>query len=301
MAAGVVSVLLADQNGGALPRWEPGAHVDAILPGGIERQYSLCGDPADQHRWRIAVSLEADSRGGSRYVHEHLRAGDTVPIRGPRNNFPLVPADSYLFIAGGIGITPILPMVERAAMLRATWRLVYGGRSTGSMAFVDELARYGGHVVLWPQDRLGLIDLPGILASPADGCRIYCCGPEGLIAAAEQNSAHWPDGSFRCERFRPREPGTTDGSNTPFDVYLADSDLTVHVGPDQTIADAVQAAGVDVLTSCREGTCGTCETRVIGGIPDHRDSVLTAEERAANSTMMVCCSRSLTPRLELDL
>lgn len=299
-AAGVVGVLLAAQNGGPLPQWEPGAHIDAVLPRGIERQYSLCSDPADQHRWRIAVSLEPDSRGGSRYIHEHLEPGDTVLIRGPRNNFPLVSADSYVFIAGGIGITPILPMVARSAMLGATWRLIYGGRSIGSMAFVDELARYGSQVVFWPQDRLGLIDLPAILASPSDGCRVYCCGPEALIAAAEQNSAHWPDGSFRYERFRS-QPGATNGPDTPFDVYLAESGLTVHVDPGQTIADAVQVAGVDVLLSCGEGTCGTCETQVIDGVPDHRDSVLTPEERAANSTMMICCSRSLTPRLELDL
>ena len=184
-AEGVVSLTLADPAGAQLPAWTPGAHIDLLLEDTV-RQYSLCGTPGDQHRWRIAVLLDPDGRGGSRRVHETLQAGDQVAVRGPRNHFPLHSVPRYIFLAGGIGITPILPMVAAATEAGADWQLYYGGRSQASMAFLDELAAYGERVNPWPQDTKGLLPLDGILADPADGTLVYCCGPEGLLAAAEQ-------------------------------------------------------------------------------------------------------------------
>lgn len=299
IADGVLVLTLSDPAGGELPAWSPGAHIDVVLRPDLERQYSLCGDPADRRTWRIGVLREPDGRGGSAFVHDRVRAGDPVRVRGPRNNFALVPAESYLFIAGGIGITPLLPMLREADARGAPWRLVYGGRREPSMGFLDELRPYGDRVTVWPQDRNGLLDLDTLLAEPRPGQRIYCCGPEPLLVAVEQRCAGWPD-TLHLERFRPRA-GALDGATTAFEIRLDYSELTVAVRADQSIVDAMVAAGVEVTTSCREGTCGTCETAVLEGIPDHRDSMLTAAERAANDTMMICCSRSFTPVLVLDL
>jgi ferredoxin-NADP reductase len=296
----VVSLVLARPDGGDLPQWTPGAHIDLILRPGLERQYSLCGDPAERGAWRIAVLLETEGRGGSAHLHRAVTAGDTLRARGPRNNFPLVEAEEYLFVAGGIGITPLLPMVRAVHRRGVPWRLVYGGRRYASMGFLDELAAYGDAVTVWPEDRHGLIDLDPLLAKPRAGTKVYCCGPEPLIAAVERRCAGWPEGTLHVERFRPRADARA-GAATPFVVELAYSGTTVPVRADQTIVEALEAAGVDVVTSCREGTCGTCETPVLGGRPDHRDLLLTPEERAANDTMMICCSRSLDPVLVLDL
>lgn len=298
-AEGVVVLRLAPADRDALPAWQPGAHVDVMTPVG-PRQYSLCGDPADPARWRIAVRREQPGRGGSAWLHDAVSAGDTLELRGPRNHFLLEHADSYLFIAGGIGITPLLPMVADVAQRNVDWRLVYGGRRLSAMAFVDELRAYGERVTLWPEDERGLIDLEALLGQPRPGTLVYCCGPEPLLAAAEDRCAAWPSGALRVERFHPRD-GALDGERGAFEVELAYSGLTLSVGPDETIVDVVLRAGIDVPTSCREGTCGTCETVVLEGEPDHRDSFLTPEERASGETMMICCSRSRTPRLVLDL
>jgi ferredoxin-NADP reductase len=300
VADGVVSLELADPAGAALPAWEPGAHVDLMLGPELERQYSLCGEPADRTRWRIAVLLEAEGRGGSAYVHDRLAVGDRVRVGGPRNHFPLTEAGEYLFVAGGIGVTPLLPMIRQVARAGMPWRLVYGGRSASSMAFAAELTAGGAPVELWPQDERGLIDLDGLLATPRPGVHVYCCGPEPLLAAVEERMAAWPPHSLKIERFAPKA-GVLGGESTSFTVRLDYSELEVTVGAGQSIVAAVEAAGVEVMTSCREGTCGTCETAVISGIPDHRDSVLSDEEHATNEVMMICCSRSLSPLLVLDL
>jgi ferredoxin-NADP reductase len=287
-------------DGRPLPRWEPGAHVDLLLPGGLSRQYSLCGDPADHHGWRLGILDEPGGRGGSRYVHEHLHPGTPVRARGPRNHFPLLPAPRYLFVAGGIGITPILPMLAAAQAAGAEWELVYGGRRRSSMAFLDELAGYGHRVALRPQDETGLLDLDALLATPRADTLVYCCGPEPLLAAVEQRCASWPSGSLRVERFSARPP-TEPVLTRAFTVELARSGLKLVIPPDRSILDVAEEAGVGVLSSCSEGTCGTCETPVLDGEPDHRDSVLTDEERAADDCMMICVSRSRRPRLVLDL
>jgi len=295
-ADGVVVLDLAAADGGALPSWEPGAHIDLVLESGLERQFSLCGRPSERS-WRIAVLREEPGRGGSAFVHDRLAAGDRVSVRGPRNHFPLVPADEYLFIAGGIGITPLLPMIHQVARAGGRWRLVYGGRRGAAMAFVDELPAEPARIDLWPQDERGLIDLDGLLGKPRPGCRIYCCGPESLIAAVEECSAGW---ALHTERFHPKAHAL-EGANHGFVVRLDYSGIDVTVAADQSILQAVEAAGIPVETSCREGTCGTCETTVLDGVPDHRDSVLSDEEHATNETMMICCSRALSPRLVLDL
>ncbi|WP_431905261.1 PDR/VanB family oxidoreductase [Amycolatopsis thermoflava] len=301
LAAGVVRLTLRHPAGEPLPEWEPGAHLDLVLGEGLVRQYSLCGDPADPSVLQVAVLREPDGRGGSAWVHDRLSTGDTVRIRGPRNHFRLVDSPRYLFVAGGIGITPIVPMIARAEASGSDWRLVYGGRSRASMAFREELvARYGDRVEIRPQDETGLLDLDELLGAPRDGVAVYCCGPEPLLAAVEQRCAAWPPGSLHVERFSPKA-GADAGERTTFEVELAASGRTVTVPPDKSILAAVEEAGVSVLSSCQEGTCGTCETPVLDGVPDHRDSLLTDAERAANDTMMICVSRSCGPRLVLDL
>jgi ferredoxin-NADP reductase len=300
-AEGVVSLELAPVSG-IFPEWEPGAHIDLKMTPDLERQYSLCGDPADRHRWRVSVLREPESRGGSAWVHERLSVGDEIVCGGPRNNFELTAQREYLFIAGGIGITPILPMIARCEEQGSPWRLVYGGRNESSMAFTAELAKYGDKVTLWPQDKCGLIDLESLLKEPKEGLAVYCCGPGVLLDAVEDHCNRWPAGvgSLHVERFRPKA-GALDGQNTPFEIELESSGTVLTVPADKSIAETLEAAGIHVPTSCREGTCGTCETAVLEGIPDHRDSYLTPEEKNSNEIMMVCCSRSCSKRLVLDL
>ena len=300
LADGVAGLTLRQPDGGPLPAWEPGAHLDLLLESGLERQYSLCGDPADRHAWRVAVLLEPGGRGGSAQVHD-LRPGARLTARGPRNHFPLVPAARYLFIAGGIGITPIVPMVAAARAAGAEWHLLYGGRRRRSMAFLGELAALGDRVAIRPQDETGLLDLAGPLAEPRDGTAVYCCGPEPLLAAVEERCAGWPRGALHLERFAPKPLEAGREAGLDFEVELARSGLTVTVSPGTSVLQAVEEAGVAVLSSCREGTCGTCETTVLEGVPDHRDSVLTDEERGTHEFMMICVSRARGSRLVLDL
>ena len=300
VADGVVTLTLCEIGGSPLPRWSPGAHVDLVLDGVPTRQYSLCGDPADPRQWRLGILRDADGGGGSRFVHDQLRAGETVRVRGPRNNFGLADSPRYLFIAGGIGITPILPMIAAAQAAAADWHLLYGGRQRGSMAFLEELARYGDRVTVAPQDETGLLDLDAFLGSPRPNTLVYCCGPEPLLAAVEERCRAWPPRSLRVERFSAR-PLTAPVRAEAFEVELARSQLSLTIPPDRSILDVVEEAGVGVLSSCAEGTCGTCETAVLDGLPDHRDSVLTEDERRAGDCMMICVSRSCTARLVLNL
>ncbi|MEU1574936.1 PDR/VanB family oxidoreductase [Streptomyces collinus] len=295
-AEGVLALTLRHPLGEPLPAWEPGAHVDVLLGPGLERQYSLCGDPADRSAWRIAVLREPAGRGGSAHVHEQLGEDAKVRVRGPRNNFRLEPAPRYRFVAGGIGITPILPMLAAAEAAGAEWTLLYGGRTRGSMAFGGELGRYGHRVTFAPEDETGLLDLPSVLDDVPDGTLVYCCGPAPLLDAVE---ARCPSGVLRVERFQPKNQET--GDDTAFEVELARSGRTLTVAPEVSVLDAVRAAGVEVLYSCTEGTCGTCETDVLDGEPDHRDSVLTDDEHATGETMLICVSRCRGGRLVLDL
>jgi len=301
VAEGVRELRLADQSGAGLPPWTPGAHVDLVL-GDLVRQYSLCGDPTDPASYTVAVLREQESRGGSAYVHDQLVEGAKVTVRGPRNHFPLVAADSYQFIAGGIGITPILAMIAEADASGADWHLTYGGRTRGSMAYTDLLARYGDRVTLAPADEVGLLDLATILGTPGPRTLVYCCGPEPLLAAVEAVCTQdWPAGALHLERFAAKATDAPAEGERGFELVLAGSGVTLQVPPDKSVFDVIQDAGISVLGSCHEGICGTCEQAVLEGEVDHRDSVLNESERAANDAMMVCVSRCLSDRLVLDL
>ncbi|UZF48530.1 PDR/VanB family oxidoreductase [Rhodococcus rhodochrous] len=301
VADGVVRLTLTAPDGSCLPAWTPGAHLDLVLGDGLVRQYSLCGDPDDRATYEVGVLLEPTSRGGSRYVHETLAVGDVVVVRGPRNHFTLIDAEEYLFVAGGIGITPLIPMLASAAARGVPFRLVYGGRTRSSMAFVDELNDlYPDRVEVIPQDEFGHLDLPAVIGDPRDGVAVYTCGPGPLLDAIDEHCSAWTPGALHMERFRAKDlpAGTVD---TEFIVELAQTGVTVTVPADRSLLDVVEDAGVTVLSSCREGTCGTCETPILDGEADHRDSLLTQEEKDANDTMFICVSRAHSERIVLDL
>ncbi|CAN5225370.1 hypothetical protein BH11ACT2_BH11ACT2_05420 [soil metagenome] len=299
VAKDVVALELGARDGSPLPEWQPGSHIDLVLPDGLIRQYSLCGDPADRSRYRIAVLREDDGSGGSSFVHDRLAMSDRVQIRGPRNNFAVKDAASYRYIAGGIGITAILPMVRQAQHRGADWSLVYLGRGLDRLAFLDELATL-------PSDRVRVIDTdadgrPGIddlLGARSNEAELYACGPAGLLAAL--TASDWPEDAIHLERFEP-DLAALSAPTEAFVVRLAESKQTLEVPQDSSILDVVESAGISWPYSCREGTCGTCETRILSGIADHRDAVLTPAERRANEYMMICVSRAATPELELDI
>ncbi len=304
---GVVSLQLEDASGASLPGWAPGAHIDLVLPNGLVRQYSLCGPAADYGTWRIGVLREPAGRGGSVWIHDNAQAGTELRVRGPRNNFALRAASRYVFIAGGIGITPLLSMVAAAEAAGADWTLHYGGRRRASMAFLDELARYGDRVRVRPEDEVGMLDLAAILSEPSPSTLVYCCGPAGLIDAVESRCTSWASGALHVERFAAAAStvaasgASAEAANRPIEVECRRSGITLTVPPELSILQVVENAGLGVLSSCAEGICGTCETAVLDGEVDHRDSLLTDEERATNEMMMICVSRARHDRLVLDL
>ncbi|AKL65903.1 PDR/VanB family oxidoreductase [Streptomyces goshikiensis] len=289
-AEGVLRLVLEAAD---LPAWTPGAHVDVVLPSGLVRQYSLCGDPSQAGRYTIAIRLVEDGRGGSREAHARLVEGAELELRPPRNRFALVPAASYVFVAGGIGITPVLPMLRAATAAGADWSLLYGGRSRASMPFLDELAAYGDRVTVLPQDETGLPDLSP-LARVAPGTPVYCCGPEPLMAAV---LAAAPDPApVHLERFAPAAAA---GPARPFTVTLHRSGRAVRVGADETALSAVRRELPNTPYSCEQGFCGTCQHRVLAGEVDHRDELLTDAER--EDSMLLCVSRAASDHLTLDL
>ncbi|MGE2734297.1 PDR/VanB family oxidoreductase [Mycolicibacterium vaccae] len=298
----VLSVVLRSPTGDPLPAWSPGAHVAVTLPSGLVRQYSLCGRADDPHSYTIAVLRVGDGRGGSREIHEKLRVGEVLDVGEPRNNFALVDAPGYLFLAGGVGITPILAMIEslRAQPDPPSWRLLYGGRSRTAMAFADRLGALDG-ADLVPQDERGLPDIGAALAGLPAGTAVYCCGPAAMIAAVQAGCAAYPELDLHVERFAADAdaPVATDGA--AFEVELVRSGITVRVPEGKSVLDAVLEVNPDAAFSCAAGFCGTCETKVIAGEVDHRDDLLSEEERQANATMMICVSRSRGGKLTLDL
>jgi ferredoxin-NADP reductase len=299
VAQDVVALTLARPDGGDLPEWTPGAHVDLVLGEDLVRQYSLCGRTDETDVWRVAVLKTPDSRGGSMGVHA-LEPGAAVRVRGPRNHFPVVTSTKYLFVAGGIGITPLLAMIYEVDAAGADWKLYYGGRRRESMAFLKELESFGDRVEIIPEDERGRLPLDEILGEPTPDTLVYTCGPEPLLQAVEESCAGWPSGTLHLERFSARAT-TAPAEETAFEVLLQRSGRTLQVPPDKSVFDVVRAAGVSVLGSCLEGVCGTCETDVVDGDVDHRDSVLSDEEREANETMMICVSRCRSATLTLDL
>ncbi|MFD2395736.1 PDR/VanB family oxidoreductase [Prauserella oleivorans] len=294
-ADGVVGLRLAPADGVPLPTWVPGAHIDLTLPSGRCRQYSLCGEPADRSAYRIAVR-RIPGGTGSGEIHDRLARGTPLRIRGPRNAFRLVDAPSYLFVAGGIGSTPILPMVRACARLGLPWRLVYLGRSRATLPFLDELAGYGGRVDVRTDDEHGPPDIADLLPSAGPGAAVYVCGPPPLMAAAYRLLQRLdPTASLHTERFSP--PPVLGGR--PFDVELRRTGTTVRVAADETALAAVRRALPGVAYSCRQGFCGTCRVRVLAGEVEHRDTRLPAADR--ETAMLLCVSRAARGRLVLDL
>ena len=293
----VVVLDLVDPRGAPLPGWEPGAHVDVVLDAATVRQYSLCGDPLDGTVWRLGVLRDAAGRGGSTALHDQVGVGSVLEVGAPRNTFPLEPARQHLLLGGGIGITPLLPMARELARRGSSHRLVHATRSAARTPFATEVADLGG--TAHHDDADGLLDVHGLLDGLEAGTAVYCCGPEGLLAAAETACPEHVD--LHVERFAPREQVVDAGADGPFEVLLRSTGTVVQVAEGQSVLDAVSRAGIDVPSSCREGTCSSCETGVVEGLVDHRDSLLTEDERAAGETMMLCVSRARSPRLVLDL
>jgi ferredoxin-NADP reductase len=299
-ADGVLSVELVPADGTAPPPWRAGAHVDLVLGDLGSRQYSLCG-PAGADALRVAVLREPAGRGGSAWVHDTLRPGHVLEIGGPRNHFELRAAPAYLFVAGGIGITPLLPMLAEAEASGADWALHYYGRSRARMAFRRDLEPYGDRVTLHPADEGPRADVDVLVKGAAPDALVYACGPLRLLDAVRAAAgAHGVEDRLLTELFaapaddEEREEGA-------FTVHLEHTGLTLAVPADRSALDVVAEAGVEVLSDCREGICGSCETRVLAGEVDHRDHILTAQERAAHDCMMLCVSRAAGERLVLDL
>ncbi|MEI7030265.1 PDR/VanB family oxidoreductase [Streptomyces pratensis] len=296
-AEGVRGLLLDDPAGAALAPWEPGAHLAVELPSGTVRHYSLCGDPADRRVYRLGVLRERAGRGGSLEVHTSVGPGTRLRVRGPFNRFPLVPAERYLFLAGGIGITPLLPMVRSLPV--GSWSLLYGGRSLGAMAYREELSALPG-VTFVPQDTEGPLDVAAALRGLPETTAVYCCGPPGLLRAVEER---W-GGALHTERFGAPPVGEEPRSRPEpggFEVELRRSGSVLRVPPERSLLEVVRTVLPAVASSCEEGWCGTCETKVVAGTPEHHDAVLSEAERDSGTTMMICVGRSRTPRLVLDL
>lgn len=299
VADGVRELTLRPADGSELPAWEPGAHVDLVLPSGLVRQYSLCGDPADRSSYRVAVLREEAGRGGSREIHR-LEPGARIGVRGPRNHFPLVTAPQHLFIAGGIGIAPFVPMVRALAAREEDWRLVYRGASLPSMAYARELvADFPGQVVLAPADSSPRPDLGALVAGTSLGAAVYCCGPDSLIDATEKAVAAAPGRTFRIERFTATD--RSDLASRPFEVELFRSGQIVEVAENQTMLAAIQEVEPALDMSCQDGVCGSCVLKVLDGTPEHRDDVLQPGERGRTDVIYPCVSRVVGDRLVVDL
>ncbi len=303
-ADGIYSFELRSCDGGALPAFTAGAHIDVLMPGGIERSYSLISTPDEKHRYVIAVARDPASRGGSAFMCDTLRPGDRITVSYPANTFPLVETGAHsVLIAGGIGITPIWSMVRRLEALQRSWALFYAARAESKAALLDgvrDLMRaYPDRVIVAFDQEPGqtTLDIAGIVAAQPAPTHFYCCGPSGMLKAFETATADRDRAFVHIERFAADAAPARGG----FDVVLAKSGRTIFVPPDQTILETLLAAGLNTPRSCMQGVCGTCETFVLDGVPDHRDAVLSKRERASNAKMMICCSGCIGERLVLDL
>ncbi|WP_107985657.1 PDR/VanB family oxidoreductase [Rhodococcus sp. OK519] len=291
----VAALTFAALDGGDLPAWQPGCHLDFHLPSGLRRQYSLCGDPADRRHYRIAVRSIRDGGGGSIEMHG-LTPGTTVTVRGPRNGFPFVAEGSALFVAGGIGITPIIAMVRAARKSGMDWRFVYSGRSRESMPFLDEIATWDpDRVFVRPDDEFGLPTADDLLSRAAVGGAVYCCGPTPMLDAVRGGFAGTGATALHFERFGP--PPVLGGA--PFEVQLVSTGEVLEVPADESALAVIRERQPGVGYSCQQGFCGTCKVRVLSGTPDHRETRLTPQEREDH--MLVCVSRAAGGRLIIDL
>ncbi|EWY97774.1 hypothetical protein FOYG_02539 [Fusarium oxysporum NRRL 32931] len=300
----IVTLTLRPKDGGKVPKWSPGSHVD-VQAGTIGyRQYSISSKPSDDQHIKIAVLRENDT-GASNWIHQNAIKGSQMLIRGPRNHFSLeFGSRKTIFVAGGIGITPIIPMAEAAKQAGVDYAILYLGRSKNNLAFVNELTEeHGDHFKLWvSQDQGGKrFDLKSFLKQEdVSDLRVYCCGPEGLLTGVEEALADAPTGVLRLERFAAHNNGNTK-PNTSFNVVLARSNKVLRVPEDKSVLEVINEAGAGVLSTCSTGVCGTCEVRVLDGLVDHRDVVLTQSEKAEGKSMMPCVSRCLGKKLTLDL
>ena len=299
VAERTVEIELRANEDAVLPEWAVGAHIDLVLPGELIRSYSLVNSPSDNRVWRIAVLREENGRGGSTMVHS-MKVGNQIRVRWPRNNFALEPAERYHFLASGIGITPILPMIEAARERGAPWRLDYVGRTRSQLAYVDRLEIHPEATVHISSEG-GRPDIAALLAQTDESAAIYVCGSQGFLLGTEE-AAELAQRDFHAEWFAPR-PGArqgAEGSYEAFMVHLERSNIDVTVQPGQSIIDACAEVGVDIPAACFEGTCSSCLSTVLQGEPDHRDSFLTPKERKSNGLMAACVSKSMTERLVLD-
>ncbi|MCV7420048.1 oxidoreductase [Mycobacterium yunnanensis] len=299
----VIALTLAAPGGGDLPRWHPGAHLDVHLPSGRVRQYSLCGDPGVTSSYRIAVRRIPNGGGGSVEVHDELTVGSTITTSGPRNAFPLTvpgygsPAQRFRFIAGGIGITPILPMLAQAESLGVEWSMVYTGRRRDTLPFLEELARFGERIEIRTDDQAGLPTPAELLGDCPGGTTVYACGPAPVLTGLRTTLAGRDDVELHFERFAA--PPVVDGAE--FSVAVSSREDAIRVGADETLLTALRREGVHASYSCQQGFCGTCRVRVLGGEVEHRDTLLTGPEREAGM-MLVCVSRAAAETgLILDL
>ncbi|MGW2571520.1 PDR/VanB family oxidoreductase [Streptomyces sp. NPDC001537] len=297
LAEGVVAFDLAATSGKPLPPWAPGAHIDLDIPEiGVSRQYSLCGAVGD-HTWRIAVLRDPQSRGGSAWLHDHAHENTKLRISGFRNHFVFTADGPVIFVAGGIGITSLVPMIAEAESCGLPWELHYAGRSTTTMAYLADLRKHGERVHIYTSDSTRL-DVQKLLRECREGTTAYACGPERLLTALTDAAATRPM-TLRTERFSGADIDTA--GDAAFEITCARSGVRIEVPADRSILAALQDHGIRHMSQCEEGVCGSCETAVLEGVPEHRDVLLTDEERAENSVMMICVSRAKTTHLTLDL
>jgi len=311
MTDDVVCLTLVSATEDLLPSWQPGAHIELALDvctdasGASEtdnvllRQYSLCSDYTDNSQWQVAVLREEGGRGGSLFIHNNINPGDILTVSQPRNHFPFNPRNKCLFIAGGIGITPMLPMIQQAVADGLDWRLVYLSRERSRMSCLDKLAQFDASRITYNADKEdGYINLQELLATCDQDTSVYSCGPKPLLDALEAEYEKQTIWSLDIERF---SAGPIDNTGNAFDVVIHSTGQKIHIPDGEPILKVLREAGIKIPTSCGDGVCGSCETGVISGTPDHRDSILSEDEKADNDSMMLCVSRALSTELVLDL
>ncbi len=303
-AGSIHSFELRAIHGASLPAFTAGAHVEVHMSEHLQRSYSLANSPGESDRYEIAVNKEPSGRGGSRYMHEQVRVGQILRISEPRNNFELnESAQHTVLIAGGIGVTPLRSMIARLQTLGAGWTLYYCGRERGSMAYLpqlQQLADQGANIHFNVDSENGgrFLDMAQVIGSAPANSHFYCCGPKPMLSAFEAATSGMASERVHVEYFTAKEAAAADGG---FVVQLVRSGRTIPIVVGKSILDTLLDAGVDVPFSCMDGICGSCEVRVLAGIPDHRDSILSQAERDANDKMLVCCSGSKSETLVLDL
>ncbi|VTU13187.1 Phenoxybenzoate dioxygenase subunit beta [Variovorax sp. SRS16] len=303
-AEAIASFQFQHPDAAPLPAFAPGAHVDVHLPNGLIRSYSLSNESSETHRYVVTVARDVNSRGGSAYMHDKLHVGQLLKVGVPANHFPLdESASDTVLIAGGVGVTPIWCMAQRLERLGRPVKVFYASRSRANAAFSKDFEalgrRHAACVHLHFDDERGLLDIRKLVSENVGaGTHVYCCGPTPMLQAFEAACSHLPPECVHVEYFKAKDaPITADG----LELVLAKSQKTLRVGHGKTVLDAILEAGIDVPYSCMEGICGSCEVPVLDGVPDHHDSVLSAKQKASNSTMLICCSGAKSSRLVLDL